>query len=280
MQPTRELSPSFPSTYSRQLTVQIHEGLVPATISHATLLLLLALDSSSNQVPPTCKPLLYSSSFCCFTSIAIHSSPGVASPWQSFRNTVGCGLVTDPSESLMHSSDHLPLHLIGTPAFFPAVLSHIRSHATSASVPLDSVIFQSILLCIVAGDKHLILRTPEEDIGLVVKLAVWVSYFINVCFGSPNWLQKTSLVWVHLRLSPLFWKSMVSITGVYKTPPRESPREAPNHSSHGCLKLKVAASSPGMHQHELAPSDVPCKTGKTHHPLISLNIGCVIVRGY
>ncbi|EDR11978.1 uncharacterized protein LACBIDRAFT_314003 [Laccaria bicolor S238N-H82] len=83
----------------------------------------------------------------------------------------------------MHSSDHLPLHLIGTPAFFPAVLSHIRSHVTSASVPLDSVIFQSILLCIVAGDKHLILRTPEEDIGLVVKLAVWVSCFI---FGSPK----------------------------------------------------------------------------------------------
>ncbi|KIK09704.1 hypothetical protein K443DRAFT_81898 [Laccaria amethystina LaAM-08-1] len=104
----------------------------------------------------------------------------------------------------MHSSDHLPLHLIGTPAFFPAVLSHIRNHVTSASIPLDSVIFQSILLCIVAGDKHLILRTPEEDIGLVVKLAVWVSYFINICFGSPYWLQKASLVQVHLRLSPLF----------------------------------------------------------------------------
>ena len=115
----------------------------------------------------------------------------------------------------MHSSDHLPLHLIGTPAFFPAVLSHIRSHVSSASVPLDSVIFQSILLCIVAGDKHLILRTPEEDIGLVVKLAVWVSYFINVCFGSPNWLQKQAscgCIYVYLRCFGNLWYQLLEYT--------------------------------------------------------------------
>ena len=69
----------------------------------------------------------------------------------------------------------LPYHLIGTQAFLPALLSYIRSVAAPASLPIDHVIFQSILLCLIAGDKHLILRTPEEDIPLVVRLAVWVS---------------------------------------------------------------------------------------------------------
>lgn len=76
--------------------------------------------------------------------------------------------------------------LIGTQAFLPALLAHIRaatvvpgSHGSPTSnpacLPLDTVIFQSILLCLIAKDKHLILRTPEEDVGLAVKLAVWVS---------------------------------------------------------------------------------------------------------
>lgn len=62
----------------------------------------------------------------------------------------------------------------GTPSFFPAVLSHIRN-ASPNPLPLDPVILQSILLCIIAGDKHLILQTSPEDIGLVVKITVWVS---------------------------------------------------------------------------------------------------------
>lgn len=69
-----------------------------------------------------------------------------------------------------------PCHLIGTPTFFPSLLSYVHDAASSPSaLPLDPVIFQSILLCLVAGDKHLILRTPEEDVGLVLKLAFWVS---------------------------------------------------------------------------------------------------------
>ena len=70
-----------------------------------------------------------------------------------------------------------PAHLIGTQAFLPALISYIRNVAAPASLPLDHVIFQSILLCLIAGDNHLILRTPEEDVGLVVRLAVWVSSF-------------------------------------------------------------------------------------------------------
>lgn len=70
----------------------------------------------------------------------------------------------------------LPIHLIGTPTFFSSLLSYIHNVASAPVVlPLDPVILQSILLCLVSGDKHLILRTPEEDVGLVLKLAVWVS---------------------------------------------------------------------------------------------------------
>lgn len=84
-------------------------------------------------------------------------------------------------------SKGLPTHLIGTQAFLPALLSYIRNLAAPASLPLDQVIFQSILLCLIAGDNHLILRTPEEDVGLVVRLAVWV---------SPSRLQRLSIILV------------------------------------------------------------------------------------
>ena len=65
-----------------------------------------------------------------------------------------------------------PQELLGTPAFLPGLLSYIRS-AASPAIPLDKVILQSILLCLVAQDKHLIFRTPEEDIGLAIQLIAW-----------------------------------------------------------------------------------------------------------
>lgn len=66
-------------------------------------------------------------------------------------------------------------HLVpGTPPFFPALLAHVRELALP-SLPLDAVVFQSILLCLIAGEKHLLLRAPEQDVRLVVKLAFLVS---------------------------------------------------------------------------------------------------------
>ncbi|KAJ6500188.1 hypothetical protein C8R47DRAFT_1110790 [Mycena vitilis] len=59
---------------------------------------------------------------------------------------------------------------LGTPTFFPALLAHVRDLALP-SLPLDAVVFQSILLCLIAGEKHLILRAPVNDVRLVVKLA-------------------------------------------------------------------------------------------------------------
>ncbi len=67
------------------------------------------------------------------------------------------------------------LQAIGTQEFLPALLTHIRNSAKSLAVPLDLVILQSVLLCLIAGEKNLILRTPDEDVALTVRLAVWVS---------------------------------------------------------------------------------------------------------
>ena len=54
--------------------------------------------------------------------------------------------------------------LVGTwQAFLPALHVCIPN---SASLPLDHVIFRSLFLCLIAGDNHLILRTPEEDVVL------------------------------------------------------------------------------------------------------------------
>ncbi|TFK44160.1 hypothetical protein BDQ12DRAFT_672494 [Crucibulum laeve] len=80
--------------------------------------------------------------------------------------------------------DHLPIHLVGTPTFFPSLLSYIRNaSANPASLPLDQVILQSLLLCIIAGEKNLILRTPEEDVGPVVKLTAWT---LSSVFDFPT----------------------------------------------------------------------------------------------
>jgi hypothetical protein len=61
----------------------------------------------------------------------------------------------------------------GTPPFFPALLASIR--AAAPGLPLDPVVLQALLLCLLAGDKNLILRTREEDVSSVSKLAASVS---------------------------------------------------------------------------------------------------------
>ena len=83
----------------------------------------------------------------------------------------------------------------GTPAFFPAILAQIRGAAPHLA--LDPVLLQALLLCLLAGNKHLILRTREDDIGPVSKLAVSVSDALlidvtsaydskHVDFGKPS----------------------------------------------------------------------------------------------
>ncbi|KJA27600.1 hypothetical protein HYPSUDRAFT_74642, partial [Hypholoma sublateritium FD-334 SS-4] len=79
-------------------------------------------------------------------------------------------------------------HSIGTQEFVPDLLTHIRKSAASIAVPLDLVILQSILLCLIAGEKNLILRTPDEDVALTVQLAVWT---LSCIFNIPTRKLKT-----------------------------------------------------------------------------------------
>lgn len=72
-----------------------------------------------------------------------------------------------------------PITRIGTPSFVPLLLTNAR--LASGGLPIEPVLFQSILLCLIAGNKHLILRTVEDDIGLVVKLAVKVGLARTHC---------------------------------------------------------------------------------------------------
>jgi hypothetical protein len=61
----------------------------------------------------------------------------------------------------------------GSTFFLPSLLAHIR--AAAPGLPLEPVIIQVLLLCIVSGNRNLILRTREEDIGLVSRLTTIVS---------------------------------------------------------------------------------------------------------
>ncbi|KAG8978576.1 hypothetical protein FRB94_013498 [Tulasnella sp. JGI-2019a] len=59
----------------------------------------------------------------------------------------------------------------------------IHSLVQDTGVPFPSSIFTSLLLCMVAGQKHLILRTPEDDVGEVKALVVRILVTI---FGLPT----------------------------------------------------------------------------------------------
>ncbi|KAJ6587225.1 hypothetical protein DFH09DRAFT_1142956 [Mycena vulgaris] len=81
--------------------------------------------------------------------------------------------------SLLDSNHLVP----GTPTFFPALLAHVRDLALP-SLPLDPIVFQSILLCLITGgEKHLLLRAPEQDVRLIVKLAFLT---LSTVFGIPT----------------------------------------------------------------------------------------------
>ena len=92
----------------------------------------------------------------------------------------------------------------GTAAYFPSVLARI--HEACPELPVDPVTLQSILLCLVASDegsnsrmpshtgKNLILRTRDEDIGLVLNLTELVSYF-----SRTIWLVDPHKDGLHVR---------------------------------------------------------------------------------
>lgn len=80
----------------------------------------------------------------------------------------------------------------GMPDFFASILEFVR--VTAPDVPLDPVILQAIVLCVLAGNKHVLLRPREEDITVVQNLAALVSNSIFISI-TPI-LRKLS--WVSL----------------------------------------------------------------------------------
>lgn len=70
----------------------------------------------------------------------------------------------------------MALDLLGTRAFLPTVLAQL-TNASPHPLPLDPVVFQSILLVLAAGQRrHLILRAVDpEEVGIVARIAEWVS---------------------------------------------------------------------------------------------------------
>ncbi|KAI0035856.1 hypothetical protein K488DRAFT_68061 [Vararia minispora EC-137] len=75
----------------------------------------------------------------------------------------------------------------GSLEFFPSVIDRI--HQLLPAFPLDRVILQSILLSILAGNKSLVLRTKEEDVGLVQNLA---SLLLAHVFGYTTHKHKVA----------------------------------------------------------------------------------------
>ncbi|KAF8893568.1 hypothetical protein BD779DRAFT_1642013 [Infundibulicybe gibba] len=77
---------------------------------------------------------------------------------------------------------NVPIKYIGTPAFMQAVIALVRD-LSLIPLPLDPVIIQYLLLCMVVGDKHLIIHTPDEDVSNVVRLVTWT---LSTVFDYPT----------------------------------------------------------------------------------------------
>lgn len=61
-----------------------------------------------------------------------------------------------------------------TDGFYPALLSNV--HSAAPDLPLDPVVFRSLLLCILAsGGRNLLLRSSDEDVTLVQNITALVS---------------------------------------------------------------------------------------------------------
>ncbi|TCD68268.1 hypothetical protein EIP91_011234 [Steccherinum ochraceum] len=102
----------------------------------------------------------------------------------------------------MTSPNGAPLYLAtpGSPEYLQSILH--KTGEIHPDLPLDPVILQSILLCLVAGryhetygqcsqtharSKNLILRTKEEDVGMVLNI---VAMILNTVFGFSTHKSK------------------------------------------------------------------------------------------
>lgn len=117
----------------------------------------------------------------------------------------------------------------GAHDFFPALLSAVKEHSVG-QLPVDPVVLQSLLLCLIPGSKNLILRVPEEDINHVVKL---VTLTLNSNLGLHAHkvkIRPTANEHPNAFLKNLFLKS------VYSTNHDDSLSSKQQRRSHGASK--------------------------------------------
>jgi hypothetical protein len=115
-------------------------------------------------------------------------------------------MVDTSSSSVYHDPDAPKitaprLGVPGTPSFFASLLKYIST--TASDFPLDPVIFQSVILCVMVGNKHLLLRTREEDIYLVQNLAALVSGLSSISPASSARCVTSSGPLFRPRFTPL-----------------------------------------------------------------------------
>ncbi|KAF5351873.1 hypothetical protein D9756_007763 [Leucocoprinus leucothites] len=153
----------------------------------------------------------------------------------------------------------------------PALLHQIHKAALSAAPaapPLDQVILQALLTCLVAQDAHLIIRTTEEDVGPVARLVVWIlssvfDYSTHKLKIRPK-LQSTSYLATHdyfLR-SLFFPTSSSSSASQDEGSEPNKPRKAPSRRSR---TLRASPISP-IHMESTSLSNVSSKSPIGHHP--------------
>ncbi|RDX42725.1 hypothetical protein OH76DRAFT_1410893 [Lentinus brumalis] len=102
----------------------------------------------------------------------------------------------------------------GTPPYLSGLIA--RAQAAHPDLPIDPVILQSLLLCLIAQPRlpsgsakpdrlvgsglHLVLRTKEEDVGLVVNLAaLTLQHILGVSTHKHKVAQKTPTLPTYLR---------------------------------------------------------------------------------
>ena len=70
-----------------------------------------------------------------------------------------------------------------TDGFYPALLANV--HTAAPELPLDPVVFRSLLLCLLAsGGKNLLLRSYDEDVSLIQTITALVS--LGFVFSWPR----------------------------------------------------------------------------------------------
>lgn len=67
------------------------------------------------------------------------------------------------------------LELPGESDFFASLYAYAQELAPG--LPINRVVFQSVLLCILAGSRSLVLRTRDEDVALLTNTTAFVSLF-------------------------------------------------------------------------------------------------------